>query len=37
MGHKKQAAGGKQPKETDAIKEKLQHYATFQRRIENKI
>ena len=37
MGHKKQAAGGKRPKETDAIKEKLQHYATFQRRIENKI
>lgn len=37
MGHKKQAAGGKQPKKTDAIKEKLQHYATFQRRIENKI
>lgn len=37
MGHKKQAAGGKQPKETDAIKEKLQRYATFQRRIENKI
>lgn len=37
MGHKKQAAGGKRPKKTDAIKEKLQHYATFQRRIENKI
>ena len=37
MGHKKQVAGGKQPKETDAIKEKLQRYATFQRRIENKI
>lgn len=37
MGHKKQAAGGKQPKETDAMKEKLQHYANFQRRIENKI
>lgn len=37
MGHKKQAAGGKRPKETDAIKEKLQRYAAFQRRIENKI
>ena len=37
MGHKKQAAGEKQPKETDAIKEKLQQYATYQRRIENKI
>ena len=37
MGHIKQAAGEKQPKETDAIKEKLQQYATYQRRIENKI
>lgn len=37
MGYKKQTAGGKWPKETDTIKEKLRHYAAFQRRIENKI
>jgi hypothetical protein len=27
----------KKPKETDAIKRKLEHYATFQRRIDNQI
>ena len=27
----------KKPKETDAIKQKLEHYAAFQRRIDNQI
>ena len=33
----KRNSEGKQPKETDAIKKRLEHYSTYQRRIDNQI